>query len=699
MLWWTLQQLKSKDAKTRLTAVEKLASLEDDASVLDPLLTALGDTDAGIRRLAVSALGKLKDERAANPLVKALHDRDAAVREASAEALREIGDRRAMEPLVAALKDESSGVRWRAASALESLGWSPANDTQKALQLVALGKLEKAGQLGSAAIEPLIATLKTSVYYKRMQAVEALAWIGDPKVLKPLIEALKDEDSNVRAKVVEGLASLGDGRAVEPLILALRDQDARVRATTIEALSKLGDARAIEPLAKLLRDNAWDVRMAAVEALGKFRDIRVILHLVNCLKDKDRDTRLAAVISIGRIGDVAAIEHLVMSLTDEHDQIRQTAASVLRRLNKEWEKSAEAKNAAAALRQRAQSTDYWVRQAAVEVLTKIGELDAALESELETKLSKATDPMQARKQTTLEAFLISLDDGDRDLRHAAAEALGRLAEKRAADALAKHIQDKDEAVRKAAASSLQNVGWNPKDPAARARQLVLLEKWDDAASMGEAAIPALAEATASRISNTRLIAVKALAKIQSAKVSEALAARLADDTADIRHTAALALQSLGWAPRNPDSAARYAIEVQDWESAAQGGRMVIPLLMEIIKTKNEHSDSWQGAETALAAIQDTGAVPFLTELSNDPDLASACVRALETILSQHSHELADQDLGAVLDLPGLVQNQYEFDSASSTFQIVGFEPVDMSRLFHHVTHELDRRKTSLAAAG
>jgi HEAT repeat protein len=671
----------------------------EDPTVLDPLLSALGDADAAVRTLAVTTLGRLKDERAANPLVKALHDRAADVREAAAEALREIGDRRAMEPLVAALKDESSGVRWRAASALDSLGWSPADDTQKALQLVALGKLEKAAQLGQAAIAPLIVTLKTSVYYKRMQAVEALAWIGDPKVLKPLVEALKDEDSNVRSKAVEGLASLGDGRAVEPLILTLRDKDTRVRATAIEALSKLGDARAIDPLAKLLKDDAWDVRMAAVEALGKFKDSRVILHLVNCLHDKDRDTRLAAVISIGRIGDTAAIEHLVLSLTDGHDQVRQTAAGVLRRLDKNWEKAPEAKNAAANLRQRAQATDYWVRQAALEVLGKIGEGEAGDEVALETKLSKAADPMQARKQSTMEALLLSLDDIDRDLRQAAAEALGRLAEKRAADALAKHIHDQDEAVRKAAAKSLQNVGWEPKDQALRARQLVLLEKWDDAANLGEPALHALSEAACSRMSNTRLAAVKALAKIKSAKAAEPLAARLADDTPAIRHTAALALKELGWSPRTKEHSARYAIEIQDWETAAQGGFIVVPLLMEIIKTKDEHSDSWQDAETALASLQDVAAVPFLTELCHDPDLARASVRALENIVSQEGHNLADGDLVAITELPGLAQNQYEYDSATSTFQVVGFEPVDMTRLLSHTTRELDRRRTTLAATG
>jgi HEAT repeat protein len=697
MLWWTLQQLKSKDAKTRFRAVEKLASMED-STVLDPLLTALGDTEATIRRLTVVTLGKLKDERAANPLVKALHDRDATVREAAAEALREIGDRRAMEPLVAALKDDSGGVRWRAANALESLGWSPANDTQKAWQLVALGKLEKAAALGTAAIDPLIACLRTSVYYKRMQAVEALSWISDARVLKPLIEALRDEDSNVRAKTVEALASLGDNRAVEPLTNALRDKDTRVRATVIEALSKLGDPRAIDPIAKLLKDTAWDVRMAAVEGLGKFKDSRVIGHLVNCLTDKDRDTRLAAVISIGRIADPAAIEHLVLCLTDEHDQVRQTASGVLRKLDKNWEKSAPAKQAATALRQRQQSQDYWVRQAATEVLGKIGEGDAA-PTTLETELSKFADPMQARKQTTMEALLLALEDSDRDLRQAATEALGKLAEKRATDALVKHLTDKDEWVCKSAAKSLINMAWEPADLAQRARQCVLLEKWDDAANLGEPAIPALTMATNSRISTTRLAAVKALAHIASAKISEALAARLSDDVAEIRKAAAQGLKEIGWAPRTPEHSARYAIEVQDWETAALGGNIVLPLLMEIVKAKADHADSWQGAESALAAINDPNAVPLLVELAADPDLASASVRALEATLNQHITEAAEKDLQAIMAFPGLAQNQYEFDQSNTTFQVVGFEPVNTERLQQFARRELERRKSSLTPAG
>lgn len=697
MLWWTLQQLKSKDAKTRLKAVEKLASMEDP-SVLDPLLTALGDADPAVRQLAVVTLGKLKDERAANPLVKALHDRDATVREAAAEALREIGDKRAMEPLVAALKDDSGGVRWRAANALEALGWSPANDNQKAWQLVALGKLEKAAALGTSAIDPLIACLKTSVYYKRMQAVEALSWISDARVLKPISDALRDEDNNVRAKAVEALASLGDNRAVEPLISVLRDKDTRVRATAVDALSKLGDQRAIDPLAKLLKDSAWDVRMASVEALGKFRDSRVIEHLVNCLKDKDRDTRLAAVISIGKISDPLAIENLVLCMTDDHDQVRQTSASVLRKLDKNWEKSEGARKAIPALRQRQQSTDYWVRQAAAEVLVKVGATEgAAVPATLEAELSKAADPMQARKQLTMEALLLALDDSDRDLRHAASEALGRLAEKRATEALVKHLTDKDEWVCKATAKALQGVAWEPADLTQRARQCVLLERWDDAAKVGEPAIPALATASNSRISATRLAAVKALSQINSAKTAEALANRLTDDVAEIRRVAAHALKQLGWSPRTKEQIARYAVEVRDWETAAQGGVLVLPLLLEIIKGKVEYPDAWQGAESALGAIQDAEAFPMLLELASDPDLSEAAVHALEEILNQHGAGVAEKDLQAIVALPGLAHNQYEFDQASASFQVVGFEPVNTSRLTQYAARELERRKTSLAA--
>jgi HEAT repeat protein len=217
--------------------------------------------------------------------------------------------------------------------------------------------------------------------------------------------------------------------------------------------------------------------------------------------------------------------------------------------------------------------------------------------------------------------------------------------------------------------------------------------------LGEASIPALAESAASRISTTRQTAVKALSKISSSKVADPLAARLADDMPEIRRAAAQSLQAIGWTPRGVEQSSRFAIEIRDWETAAQGGSMVVPLLMDIIKAKNDYADSWEGAESALAAVSDPAAVSFLTDLCHDPDLAGAALRSLENILCNAGHNLPDASLVAILELPGLVQNQFEFDGNSSTFQVVGFEPLDQSRLVHYASQELERRKTTLAVAG
>jgi HEAT repeat protein len=299
----------------------------------------------------------------------------------------------------------------------------------------------------------------------------------------------------------------------------------------------------------------------------------------------------------------------------------------------------------------------------------------------------------------MEALLTALEDSDRDLRHAAGEALGKVGEKRATEALVRHLTDKDEWVCKAAAKALQNVSWEPVDPAQRARQCVLLEKWDEAAQAGEAAVPALTIASASRISTTRMAAVKALARISSAKIGEPLAARLSDDVPEIRKAAAQALKHIGWAPRTPEHSGRFAIEIHDWESASLGGNFVLPLLMEIVKAKAENPDSWQGAESALAGIQDPNAVPFLVELACDPDLASASLKALEATLGQYAAKVAEQDLLHIMALPGLAQNQYEFDQTNSTFQIVGFEPLSTERVLQYASRELERRKNLLTAAG
>ena len=108
-------------------AAQALGKLGDP----QPLITALTDTDSGVRREAAIALGKLGDPRAARPLITALADTDSGVRETAAAALEKFGDA-AVQPLAAALTDTEPAVRKAVARKLGELGWQPENDRQRA---------------------------------------------------------------------------------------------------------------------------------------------------------------------------------------------------------------------------------------------------------------------------------------------------------------------------------------------------------------------------------------------------------------------------------------------------------------------------------------------------------------------------------------------------------------------------------------
>lgn len=126
MLWWTLRQLKSKNAVTRTRAIRKL--------------------------------GQSKNRHVRESLFAVLDDEVLEVREAAAEVLRE--DDRNLQPLIRTLEDESWEARKFAVRKLDLLGWQPVNDAHRALWWIVNGKVSETAALGGAAVEPLSALVQ-----------------------------------------------------------------------------------------------------------------------------------------------------------------------------------------------------------------------------------------------------------------------------------------------------------------------------------------------------------------------------------------------------------------------------------------------------------------------------------------------------------------------------------------------------------
>ncbi|HSD24793.1 MAG TPA: HEAT repeat domain-containing protein [Solirubrobacterales bacterium] len=109
--------------EVRAEAARALGVTGESNESVEPLVAALDDSRAGVRRAATLALGRIPDPRAVEALVTALGERPELWREASA-ALAAAGDPGLRDRLVPFLDSESSHVRSGAIRAIAAVSSS-----------------------------------------------------------------------------------------------------------------------------------------------------------------------------------------------------------------------------------------------------------------------------------------------------------------------------------------------------------------------------------------------------------------------------------------------------------------------------------------------------------------------------------------------------------------------------------------------
>lgn len=277
---------------------EVLALEEPTIADLEPYLV---DADPGVRRTAVATLTEHMPDGYAPALLSALSDTDAGVRRASAEGIRE---------LVEVLPDPG-GAEPHLLSA----------DTvvrAAAVYLLAARRAGDAGQYRRALNDP--------DHRVRIEAVRALVSVDD---VDGVVTATGDENREVRIAAAAGLATLRGG--AEAVSAMIADPDPLVRAAALAALSELGcrqeDFATVE---KALRAPAWQVRQGAARALAGAEAELAVPRLSEALADAHLDVRKAAVLSLTRwSGESAARDALGIALKDSDADVRAYARRAL----------------------------------------------------------------------------------------------------------------------------------------------------------------------------------------------------------------------------------------------------------------------------------------------------------------------------------------------------------------------------------
>jgi HEAT repeat protein len=395
---------------------------------IDPLMGALKDELAPVRRTAARVLGQIGDRWAVPRLIPLIKDEDVRVRIAVIEALGLLGDTGAAEHLVNALIDTEWNVRLVAAEALDRLGIQPDATEMGAFYWLAKREWPECVKIGEPALVPLVVMLKDPDELARENAADSLGKIGDPRTVDPLIELLYDSVPEVRQMAATALGRIGDPRAIDPISEVLKDPYPIVRRAATQALIELGPD-AIEPLVTVLEAPDEDLRQSVVKAMGKFGEPSVEL-LLPYLEHADSTVRASAAEALGTIGDHRAVRPLINLLTDEDDEVRKIAALSLGQIGDE-----EAIDPLVAAIKYAEAD---MRQAAARALEMLGWVPDRSAAGAAFWMTKGDwDRCYKMGEAAIEPLISALRSKDKSQRVLAAETLGRLFRSRKLDPLYK----------------------------------------------------------------------------------------------------------------------------------------------------------------------------------------------------------------------------------------------------------------------
>ena len=171
---------RAEAAAAGLAALDEAVQLE----ALIALQELLAAPEADKRWWAVRALAALPGEGNIPLLLQALEDEDASVRQCAAVGLRQHADMHAIAGLIEALDDPDPLVRRLAGEALEATG--------------------------SEAVPALLLVMESGSHAARLEAVRALAAIGDTRAIPALFKAL-DDSTLLEYWASEGLERMGVG--------------------------------------------------------------------------------------------------------------------------------------------------------------------------------------------------------------------------------------------------------------------------------------------------------------------------------------------------------------------------------------------------------------------------------------------------------------------------------------------------------
>lgn len=369
-------------------------------------------------RAKLLLFGKTSSKAVLVPLIDALSHENPQIGITAAKGLARIKASEAIDSLINALGGTDPQLPKDAAAALGSIG-------------------------SDEAVDPLYNLMHSQDVWFRIYAAWTLGAIGSELAISRLIEGLHEKEGDVRAAATKGLAVAGSDRAVGALVVALEDGEEWVRWSATEALVSIGTENVAEEFIRVLEHGTRNARDCAAKGLGRMAVSKATERLVeHFLADEDTEVRWNSGVALGKIGNEEAMDCLSKAVESKSTNMRWIAAFALAHAGDQ--------RGVSVLIEAARHDDSDIRSKAASAL---GQIPSDMVRKLLIKLllfdnatgvraTAARALAQMGGKTTQKALISALERGNRDVRAAAADALGTVGDDGAVGPLLKALGDR-----------------------------------------------------------------------------------------------------------------------------------------------------------------------------------------------------------------------------------------------------------------
>ncbi len=433
--------LQDKHWFVRDGAIEALANMGDGAAV-SYLQTLLQTGNAFEKARAAESLARIKANGSIDLLIQGLQDEQAIVRRAVARSLGEMNATKAGSDILKLLKDEDATVRKAAATAL--------------------------GKLRATEAEPLIQELAKEAEPAEWQYAAALYRLGNRSLLDQIAGALQSPYADARSEAFKTLLEFADSRTLPVLLnyLASPKLDARLalekRLEVVKALDRFTGTEGRDALMKMLDDEAALIRTEAIQGLLRAAKkepdyvILILPALITRLKKESSNTVIKEITSALAIFDKNRTADLLLASKDEQGKLNDKTKAALTSIGVTITSLTE-------ILKTGQVND---RIQAIDRLSQLGELKAsepllaalATDPEISVRVKAAEALGRIKERRAVESLLRVATAREREIRLAAITSLGEIRDHQAADALFLSVADPDAEVKRVALDSLAKLG-------------------------------------------------------------------------------------------------------------------------------------------------------------------------------------------------------------------------------------------------